>query len=152
MSQNDVRGATRADNSGMPGSGGAADGIGSLISGTIKDLQDLVRAEIQLAKAELKDEAKAIGSGAGMLAAGAFVGLAGLVWLVYAVIHLVDKALEELWLSAGIVSLALLAVAAILALRGKAKLSATNLKPEQTIETLKEDQQWAKTQIDSVKR
>lgn len=152
MNQDEVRGATRADYSGMPGGAGAADGIGSLISGTIKDLQDLVRAEIQLAKAELKDEAKAIGSGAGMLAAGVFVGLAGLVWLVYAVIHLVDKALEELWLSAGIVSLALLAVAAILALRGKAKLSATNLKPEQTIETLREDQQWAKTQIDSVKR
>jgi uncharacterized membrane protein YqjE len=152
MNQDEVRGATRADYGGMPGGAGAADGIGSLISGTIKDLQDLVRAEIQLAKAELKDEAKAIGSGAGMLAAGVFVGLAGLVWLVYAVIHLVDKALEELWLSAGIVSLALLAVAAILALRGKAKLSATNLKPEQTIETLREDQQWAKTQIDSVKR
>jgi uncharacterized membrane protein YqjE len=134
------------------GDAGGTEGIGSLISGTIRDMQDLVRAEVQLAKAELKEDAKGIGAGAGMLAAGAFVGLVGLVWLVFAAIHLVDKAIEELWLSAGIVSLVLLAIAAILAQRGRSTLRASNLKPEQTIETLREDQRWAKHQIDSVKR
>lgn len=133
-------------------SSGSADGIGSLISGTLKDLQDLVRAEVQLAKTELRDNAKEMGSGAGLLAAGAFVGLVGLIWLVYAIIHVVDKALEELWLSAGIVSLVLLVIGAIVAQQGRSKLQASSLKPDQTIDTLKEDQQWAKTQIDSVKK
>jgi len=148
MDQDDARRAA--------GSGGnasdQAEGIGSLISGTLKDLQDLVRAEVRLAKTELTDDAKGMASGAGILAAGAFIGLVGFVWLIYALIHVVDKALEELWLSAGIVSLVLLAIAAILAQRGRSKLQASSLKPEQTIETLKEDQQWAKTRIDSVKK
>jgi hypothetical protein len=35
---------------------------------------------------------------------------------------------------------------------GKRRLDASNLKPEQTIETLKEDREWAKQQINSVKK
>jgi hypothetical protein len=45
------------------------------------------------------------------------------------------------------------AVAAILALQGRNRIKqATPPVPEQTIETLKEDVQWAKTQTPSVKR
>jgi hypothetical protein len=46
----------------------------------------------------------------------------------------------------------LILIAAILAMSGKNKLSASNMKPEQTIASLKEDQEWAKQQINSVKR
>jgi hypothetical protein len=155
MSQEFERGAPRPTYQASSGSGSSAEGgegIGSLVSGLLKDLQDLVRAEIQLAKTELKEDATGAGKGIGAIAAGAFVGLVGFFYLIFACIHLLDKALEELWLSAGIVSLVLLAIAAILALNGRKKLQASSLKPDQTIETLKEDQQWAKQQISSVKK
>ena len=61
---------------GMPagsGAGGGPGGIGSLISGTIKDLQELVRAEVQLAKTELKEDAAAAGRAVAVIAAGAVV-------------------------------------------------------------------------------
>ena len=157
MNQNYERGSSRsnfgsAPSAGMDDNAEGREGIGSLVSGVVKDMQDLVRAEIQLAKTELKEDAAGLGKGAGYLAAGVFVGLVGFFYVIFALIHLLDKALEELWLSAGIVSLVLLAIAAILAMSGRKKMQASSLKPDQTIETLKEDQQWAKQQINSVKR
>ena len=130
---------------------GAPEGLGSLISGVVKDLQDLLRGEIQLAKTELKEDATSAGKGIGMIAAGAFVGLVGFIFLMLAATWLLDKWVQQ-WLAAGIVAVALLVVAAILAQSGRSTLRTASFKPEQTIETLKEDQQWAKQQINSVKR
>jgi uncharacterized membrane protein YqjE len=88
-----------------------------------------------------------------MLATGAFLGLIGLTFLMLAIAYvLYEEAGLDRWLAVGIVAVALLALAAILALVGKGRLSAASLKPEQTIESLKEDQEWAKQQISSVKR
>ena len=130
---------------------GAPEGLGSLISGVVKDLQDLLRGEIRLAKTELKEEATSAGKGIGYIAAGAFVGLVGFIFLMLAATWLLDKWVQQ-WLAAGIVAVALLVVAAILAQLGRSTLRAASFKPEQTIETLKEDQEWAKQQINSVKR
>jgi len=132
---------------------GHDEGIGSLVAGLIGDLQEIVRGEVRLAKAELRDDAMTMGRAAGMLAAGAFLGLVGFTFLMLAVAYLLyEEAGLDRWLAVGIVALALLAVAAVLAMVGKNRLSAANLKPEQTIESLKEDQEWAKQQIRSVKR
>ena len=163
MSQDYQRGSPRTDydvpargNAGTgpaTGSDGlpdAPEGLGSLISGLIKDLQDLLRDEVRLAKVELKDDAKTLGGAAGTLAAGAVVGLVGLTVLMIGVAWLLDLWVDR-WLGFGIVGLALLAVAGILVSVGKNRISAASLKPEQTIATLKEDQQWAKQQINSVK-
>lgn len=130
---------------------GAPEGLGSLISGVIKDLQDLLRAELQLAKTELREDATQAGKGIAYIAAGAIVGLVGFFFLMLAVTYVLDEWVND-WIAAGIVALALLLIAAILAASGRSKLRAGNLKPEQTIETLKEDQQWAKQQINSAKR
>lgn len=133
--------------------GGGEEGIGSLVSDLIADLQGIVRGEVRLAKAELREDAMTIGRGAGMLAAGAFLGLVGFTFLMLAVAYVLYEELDlDRWLAVGIVALVLLVLAAILALVGKGRLSAANLKPEQTIESLKEDQAWAKQQINSVKR
>ena len=130
---------------------GAPEGLGSLITGVIKDLQDLVRAEIRLAKTEVKEDATAAGKGIAFIAAGAFIGLVGFIFLMLAATYLLGRYVRD-WVAAGIVAVALLLLAAILALSGRSKLRAGSLKPEQTIETLKEDQAWAKQQINSVKR
>ncbi len=128
-----------------------AHGIGSLVGGVIKDLQDLLRAEIQLAKTELKEDAMVAGKAIGAMAAGGVVGLVGFVFLMLALTYGLATWLP-LWVSALIVAVLLFVVAAVLALWGKNKLAATTLGPEQTIATLKEDQQWAKQQISSVKK
>ena len=130
---------------------GAPEGLGSLITGIIKDLQDLLRAEVQLAKTELREDAGALGKALAFIAAGAFIGLVGFIFMIQAIVWILDEFVND-WIAAGIVALALLLIAAILAMSGRSKLSHASLKPEQTIDTLKEDQQWAKQQINSAKR
>lgn len=130
---------------------GEAQSIGGLVNGVIKDLQDLVRAEIQLAKTELKEDAQATGKAAGAMVAGGLVGLIGFIFLMLTLMYALANVLP-MWASALVVAVLLFVVAAVLALWGKNQLAATKLGPEQTIETLKEDQAWAKQQISSVKR
>jgi uncharacterized membrane protein YqjE len=149
------RGTPRGE-SGIPGNDARAQGsggesLGSLVAGIVEDLQRIVRGEVQLAKTELKEDAGAIGKGAGMVAGAAFVGVVGFIFLMLAVTYLLNKSLE-MWLSAGIVGLALAIIAAILAMVGKNRLSAATLKPDQTIDSVKEDREWASRQIKSVKR
>lgn len=139
-------------NAGSPqGASAQPESFSSLISGLLVDLQDLVRGEISLAKTELREDATSAGRGIGMIAAGAIVGLTAFFFLMLGVTYLLNKSLE-MWQAAGIVGAVLALIALLVIMNGKSKLSASNLKPEQTIESLKEDQVWAKQQMNSVKK
>ena len=128
-----------------------AEGIGTLFAGLLKDLQDLVRAEVQLAKTEIKEEATTAGRGIGFIVGVALIGLIGFVFLMLGLMFFLDRWLP-LWVSALVVAALLVVVTAILVSSGRNQLSAANLVPEQTIATLKEDQEWAKQQMSSVKK
>ena len=130
---------------------GGNETIGDTVKDLIKDLQDIVRGEVQLAKTELKEDASQIGKALGMIGAGVFFGLVSFIFLMLGVVYILNQWLE-MWLSALIVGVALAVIAAILAMSGKSQLSKASLKPDDTIETLKEDKQWANQQIKSVKR
>ncbi len=133
------------------GAGEGGESLGSLVTGIVEDLQNIVRGEVQLAKTELKEDITKLGAGAGMLAGGAIVGIVGFSFLMLGVTHLLNKVMR-MWMAAGLVGLVLLIIAAILAMVGRNQLSAANLKPEQTIESVKEDKEWASRQINSVKK
>jgi hypothetical protein len=130
---------------------GSADGIGSMLGGLLKDLQDLVRGEVALAKAEIKEDVSTAGKGVASLATAAFFGLTGFIFLMLGLTYLLNIWMR-MWIAASIVGVLLVAIAAVLGMSGKKKLSAASLKPDQTIDSLKEDQQWAKEQISSVKK
>ena len=130
---------------------GSSQGLGDMLTGIVQDLQNIVRGEVQLAKTELKEDASQMGKGAGMVGAGVFFGLIGFIFLMLAATYLLDEWMED-WIAAGIVALALIVIAAILAMVGKNQIQSANLKPERTIESVKEDKEWASRQINSVKR
>jgi uncharacterized membrane protein YqjE len=142
-------GSPPSTDGGTTGNGGQS--LGTIVSGIVEDLQNIVRGEVQLAKTELKEDAGKLGKGAGMLAAGALVGLVGFIFLMLALTYLLNKSMQ-MWLAAGIVGLALVIIAAVVAMTGKNQMSAANLKPQQTIDSVKEDQEWASHQIKSVKK
>jgi uncharacterized membrane protein YqjE len=128
---------------------GTQPSLGTLVTGIVEDLQNVVRGELALAKTELKTEAAGIGKGVAMLAAGAIVGLVAFIFLMLGVTYLLARWLT-MWQSAALVGAALLLIAVILLLAGRSKVSAANLTPTQTIDSLKEDQAWASQQIKSV--
>ena len=128
-----------------------ADSLGDIVSGIVEDLQGIVRGEVQLAKTELKEDLSAMGKGAGMAGAGALLGLVGFIFLMLAVTYILNMWMR-MWIAAGIVGVVLLVIGIALAMVGKNTIQDASLKPEETIDSLKEDQEWANRQIKSVKR
>jgi Putative Actinobacterial Holin-X, holin superfamily III len=109
----------------------------------------LVRQELQLARAEIAASAKRTGIGIGELGGAALLGLFALGALTTAAIAALALALP-VWAAALIVAGVEGSGAAVLGLRGRTHVAAgMPPKPEQTIETVKEDVEWAKTRISS---
>jgi Putative Actinobacterial Holin-X, holin superfamily III len=121
--------------------------LGDLFSDLSRETTTLVRKEVQLAKAELTQSATEAARGIGMLVAGGAVAYAGLLFLLLAIVFGLIEAGWDAWLSALVVGLVVVAVGAILVLRARESLKPANLAPRRTVETLKEDQEWAKEQI-----
>jgi uncharacterized membrane protein YqjE len=125
--------------------------IGELLRQLSEQTTRLVHQELELAKAELTQKGKQAGAGAGLFGGAGALGLAALGALTACFI-LALNAIMPAWLAALIVAVVYGAIAAFLALRGRDKVKqATPLVPEQTIETVKEDVEWAKTQLRSEK-
>jgi len=121
--------------------------LGDLFSDLSRETTTLVRQEVQLAKAELTQSATEAARGIGMLVAGGAVAYAGLLFLLLAIVFGLIEAGWDAWLSALVVGLVVAAIGAVLVLRARESLKPANLAPRRTIETLKEDQEWAKEQI-----
>jgi hypothetical protein len=121
--------------------------LGDLFSDLSRETTTLVRQEVQLAKAELKQSATEAARGIGMLVAGGAVAYAGLLFLLLAIVFGLIEAGWDAWLSALIVGLVVVTIGAVLVLRARESLKPANLAPQKTVETLKEDAAWAKEQI-----
>jgi putative superfamily III holin-X len=125
--------------------------IGDLVKQLAGQTSTLVRQEIDLAKAEMSEKASIAGKGAGLIGGAAVVGLLAAGALTAFLILLLSEAMDA-WLAALIVTVVMAAVAAALGLAGRNRIrAATPPVPEQTVETVKEDVEWAKNQKPSAR-
>ena len=125
--------------------------IGELVKDLAGQTSTLVRQEIKLAQAELTTKGKIAGRGAGMLAGAAVAALLALGALTACLIGALDTFMP-LWLAALIVTLLWGVIGAVLAARGRKEIQQATPPVPQTVETVKEDIQWAKTQTGSAGR
>jgi uncharacterized membrane protein YqjE len=121
----------------------ASASVGELIGEAASDLSRLMRLELELAKAEVKEEVKKAGKGAGLLGAAGLAGYFVLLFLSLTLMFALDSFMPIGW-AALIVAVLWAIVGAIAFSRGRAQMKTVSPRPEQTIETLKEDAQWAK--------
>jgi uncharacterized membrane protein YqjE len=125
--------------------------LGELLRQLSEETTRLVRQEIELAKAELTQKGRQAGIGAGLFGAAAAIGLLALAALTTCFILALDAVMPA-WLAALVVAVVYAIIAGVLALQGRNKVKqAVPPVPEQTVETVKEDVQWAKTQMRSDK-
>jgi len=123
--------------------------LGELLKQLSQETTQLVHQELELAKAEIQQKGKQAGAGAGMFGGAGALGLAALGALTACFILALDLIMPA-WLAALIVAVVYGIIAFVLVKQGQAKLKqATPPVPEQTIETVKEDVEWAKTQMRS---
>jgi Putative Actinobacterial Holin-X, holin superfamily III len=121
--------------------GGQPDGdepsIGALVAEASRDLSTLLRAEVDLAKAEIKDEAKTAAKGGAMFGAAAFLGLLAVILLSIALAYGLITLGVWTWLAFVIVAVLYLLLAAVLVLIGRNAVSQVG-PPERTIRTVRE--------------
>jgi uncharacterized membrane protein len=119
--------------------------LGELFSELSRQTSTLVRQEVNLAKTEMSQKASKVGKDVAAIAVGGAVAYAGFLAIGAAVILLLAEVMVW-WLSALIVGLVVGIVGYMLIQRGLEALKHEDLAPRQTIETLKEDAEWAKQQ------
>jgi uncharacterized membrane protein YqjE len=126
-------------------------GIGELVKDLASQTSTLVRQELQLAQAEVTEKGKLAGRGAGLLGGAAVAALLALGALTACLIAALDGAVP-LWAAALIVTVLWAVAGAVLARAGRAALQNATPPAPQTVETVKEDIQWAKTRTGSAAR
>jgi hypothetical protein len=119
--------------------------VGTLVGQVTSDLSTLMRQEFELAKAEMKAEAGKAGKGAGMLGGAGFAGYMLAIFASLALMFALDLAMP-LWTAALLVAVLYGVVGYVLYSKGRKELNKVDPTPRQTVETLKEDVQWAKNQ------
>lgn len=130
-----------------PTSGATEPSLGQLFGDLIGDVQRLFKQEIALAKTETTQSAKRLGMDLAKIVAGALVLYTGVIFLLAAAVFGLRE-LDLPWsLSALIVGAVVAAIGIILVLRAKSDLTSGSLAPTETIESLKEDGEWAKGQL-----
>jgi Putative Actinobacterial Holin-X, holin superfamily III len=117
--------------------------LGELVGEVTRDLQTLFRQEVALAKTEIREEATKSAKAAGLLGGAGFAGYMVVILITLAAVFGLGAVIPLGW--------AALAVGAVWALigivlysTGRSRMRAVSVKPERTIETLKEDAQWAR--------
>lgn len=117
--------------------------VGALVSAVAADAQTLLRQEVELARAEVRQEASSVGKAAGMFGAAGFssvmIAVFASVTAVAALDHVLDTTFAGLivtgvWAVIGTVSFVL----------ARSRMRSVPVKPEHTMETLKEDARWAR--------
>lgn len=130
----------------QPNQGGSYGGdysVGELLSQVTSDVQTLFRQEVELAKAEVRQEATKAGKAAGMYGGAGFAGYMTLLFLTLAAVLGLANVMDGGW-AALIVTAIWAVVAAVLYALGRTRMRTVSPTPEKTIETMKENTQWAR--------
>jgi hypothetical protein len=119
--------------------------LGELFAELSRQTSTLVRQEVALAKTELRQTGTKVGKDVAAIAIGGAVAYAGFLAILAAVIYLLAEIMDW-WLAALLVGVVVIVTGYLLIQRGREALKHADLAPHQTIETLKEDAEWAKRQ------
>jgi xanthine/uracil permease len=135
----------RMSSGAAPGSGEPS--LGQLFGDLARDVQTLFKQELALAKTETTQSAKRAAMDVAKIVAGALVLYTGVIFLLAAAVFGLRE-LDLPWsLSALIVGAVVAVIGLFLVLRAKSDLTSGSLAPTETVESLKQDAEWAKGQV-----
>ncbi|MGY1503301.1 phage holin family protein [Streptomyces sp. QTS52] len=126
-----------------PAQHGQDQSVGELLSVVTSDIQTLFRQEIELARAEVRLEATKAGKAAGLYGGAGLAGWMVLLFLSLAAVLGLANVMDGGWASL-IVTAVWGVVAAVLYQRGRKQMRTVSPRPEQTVESMKENAEWAR--------
>lgn len=119
--------------------------IADVLQDILANVQGIVRAEVRLAKTEVTEEATKAGRAAGLLAGG-LVAAFFTIWLLLLTLLFALGTVVPMWAAALILFVITAGITAFLLAAGKKRFKTVHATPEKTIETIKENVEWAKSQ------
>src|SRR5262245_26560234 len=131
--------------------------VSTLVKGIVDDLGDLIKQQFRFARTELKADIRKSAGAIALLASGAGIAILGGLFLCLMLVHLLhwltvpagyepDPARLPLWSCYAIVGGLFLAAGASLVFAGVKKFRSFNPLPDQTVDTLKENVQWIRSE------
>jgi uncharacterized membrane protein YqjE len=118
------------------------------VAGIAEDLRGLVRSEVELARAETRQQVNLLVRSAIWGGLAAICATLGVIFLAITAMYALWVVLP-LWLSALIVAAGLLLIAGIAGLMVRARIKQVSVIPKRTVKSLREDVAWAKSQLKS---
>jgi uncharacterized membrane protein YqjE len=120
--------------------------VPEVLQDIVGNIEEIIRSEFRLAKAEVREEASKAAPPLKMIVIGAGIGFYALGFLLFTLVMGLATVVAT-WLAALIVGAVLGLIALVLITTASKRFKQVNAVPERTIETMKENVQWAKNQI-----
>ena len=117
--------------------------VSEVLHDILRDLQDMVRSEIRLAKVETREELQRAASSAVWLAAGVIGAVSAWIFLLWTLVYALATRLP-IWMATLIVAVTMAAATAMLIVGGIRKAKRIQPIPERTLESVKENLEWMK--------
>jgi len=119
--------------------------ISEVFQDIVRNIQEIVRSEVRLAKTEIREEAFKAKSAGLMLGAGAVTAIFATGFLLLTIVYALTLVMPN-WAAALVVAVVTALIAAGLLTAGRSQLKQIHPSPERTVETIKENVQWARQQ------
>ncbi|HET7275016.1 MAG TPA: phage holin family protein [Longimicrobiaceae bacterium] len=126
--------------------------LGDLFKELARESSSLIRQETALAKAELRENFRSLAKDLAKLAVGGALLLLAFIILNAFLIVLIGDALDNYWLAALALGILYLLVGVGLVISGKNGLERDDLKPDMTLQTLRDDKAWVQEEVREIKR
>jgi uncharacterized membrane protein YqjE len=117
--------------------------VSDVFQDILRNLQEMVRSEIRLAKVEIRGEVKRAVSSGVWIAAGGVAAMSAGILLLWALAYALATRMS-MWAATLIVALVMAAAAAALLMSGIRRAKRIHPIPERTVESVKENLEWMK--------
>ena len=117
--------------------------LSDVLQDIIRNVQEIVRSEVRLAKTEIREEAAKAKSSALLLGAGGVAAIFATLFLLLVIVYALALVMPG-WAAALIVGAALAVVASVMLMAGIKRFKQIHPIPARTVETIKENVEWAK--------
>ncbi len=119
--------------------------IANVLQDILRNIQEIVRSEVRLAKAEVREEVGKAKSAGALVGAAAICGIFSSFFLLLTIIYALTRVMPD-WAAALTITVILAIVAGVLFSAGAKRFKQVHPAPDRTIETVKENVEWAKQQ------
>lgn len=119
--------------------------VSELLQDIVRNIQEIVRSEVRLAKAEVRDETNKAKTAAPSFGVGVLSGFFAVFFLLFSAFYGLSRVIPD-WAAALCIAVVLAIVAGIALSAAMNRFKQVHATPERTIETIKENVEWARQQ------